>query len=234
MIITRFNPSATGPLHLGHIYSLLVNEQFAHQANGKFYVRFDDTSPTINIEMEHPERVPTIIEAQREIIEWLGIKVDGWQKQSDILEEVHALMKPRYAILNDPYPHYLPVSIRLGNTWEPYPYAPYQTAERVIMDRMLNITHVIRGEEFLTEYSLYRYFCDIFNYPYPQFICLPRLTSKYGRNISKTNGGYTIAELRGNGYTAKEIISLLEHACLNWYRNGWSLYNLKVEPRLDI
>jgi glutamyl/glutaminyl-tRNA synthetase len=233
MYNTRFNPSANGNLHLGHIYSLLINERFAHDSEGHFYIRFDDTSQAINIEMEYPEKVPAIIEAQKETIEWLGIKVDGWQKQSDILEEVHALMQPRYAILHDPYPHYLPISIRLGNTWTPYPYTPYQTAERVVMDRMLNITHVIRGEEFMTEYSLYRYFCDIFNYPYPQFICLPRLVSKCG-DISKTNGGYTIAELRGNGYKAQEIISLLEHACLNWYHNGWSLYNLKSNPKIDL
>ena len=32
MIVTRFNPSCNGPLHVGHIMTLLVNEQFAHQS----------------------------------------------------------------------------------------------------------------------------------------------------------------------------------------------------------
>lgn len=233
MIITRWNPSANGALHLGHIYSLLVNKHFAHDSGGKFHVRFDDTSQAITIEMEHPERTDEIIKHQIEDIKWLGINVDSWQKQSDILEEAHEKMQPRYAILQDPYPHYLPTSIKFGNNWIPYPYTPFQTAERVVMDKMLGITHIIRGEEFLTEYSLYCYFCEIFDYPKPEFIFLPRLHSKCG-DISKTNGGYKIAELRANGYTPKEIIHLLEVACLNWYGNGWSIYNLKQNPRLEI
>ena len=54
MNITRFNPSTNGGLHLGHIYALLVNERFAHDRDGMFYVRFDDTSQAIMIEMENP------------------------------------------------------------------------------------------------------------------------------------------------------------------------------------
>src|SRR5512139_3794111 len=110
MIVTRWNPSANGALHLGHIYSLLVNERFAHDNGGLCHVRFDDTSQAITIEMEHPERSDEIIKRQIEDIKWLGINVDSWQKQSDILEESHAKMQPRYAILQDPYPHYLPNS----------------------------------------------------------------------------------------------------------------------------
>jgi glutamyl/glutaminyl-tRNA synthetase len=98
---------------------------------------------------------------------------------------------------------------------------------------MLGVTHIIRGEEFLTEYSMYHYFCDVFNYKHPELIFLPRLQGRCG-DISKTNGGYTIAELRANGYTAQEVISLLEHACLNWYHNGWTLYNLKSNPKIDL
>ena len=169
MIVTRFNPTTNGGLHLGHIYSLLINEHYAHDNNGKFYVRFDDTSAAIHTEMAHPEIAKEILKRQREDIEWLGVKVDGWIIQSEILEEVHEKMQPRYAILQDKRPHYLPVSIRLGNSWTPYPYVPFETAERVIMDQMIGATHLIRGEEFLTEYSMYRYFCEIFNFDYPKF-----------------------------------------------------------------
>ena len=40
MNVTRFNPTANGPLHVGHIYSALINETLAGPA-GKFIVRID-------------------------------------------------------------------------------------------------------------------------------------------------------------------------------------------------
>lgn len=233
MIITRFNPSVNGPLHLGHIYSLLVNERFAHDNDGKFYIRFDDSSQAITIEMDYPEHIEEIIRQQTDDIKWLGIPVDGWSEQTGLVAEVKQKIYQYDIYPTDPYPHTFPISVRMGSCWIPYPYTPYQTAERVIMDNMLGITHIIRGEEFLTEYSLYRYFCEEFKLPTPEFIFLPRLQGKCG-DISKTNGGYTIKEMRGNGYTPAEIIRLLEIACLNWRNNGWSIYNLKPNPYIDL
>src|SRR5512139_2950237 len=88
----RWNPTTNGSVHFGHVYSLLVNERFAHQSGGKFHIRFDDTSQAIVIEMKNHERVDKIIENQRNDIEWLGIEVDSWSKQSNILEYVHKEM----------------------------------------------------------------------------------------------------------------------------------------------
>lgn len=39
---TRFAPSPTGPLHLGHAYSALRAYEAASQAGGRFYLRIDD------------------------------------------------------------------------------------------------------------------------------------------------------------------------------------------------
>jgi glutamyl/glutaminyl-tRNA synthetase len=233
-VITRFSPSANGSLHLGHVYALLVNERFAHETSGKFFVRFDDTSQAIYVEMEHPERVDKIIAKQKKDIKWLGIDVDGWERQSDLLKEVHKEMTSfGYGHLTDVYPHDLPQSVRFGSAWIPYPYTANQTAERVLMDYNLGITHVIRGEDFLTEYALYRYFCEVFHKPAPQFIFLPRLSGLSG-DISKTNGGYKISDFRASGYSPEDVIMLLEKSCLIWWKRGWNLYNLKSNPRIDL
>ena len=40
---TRFNPTVSGSLHVGHLYMALVNEVEAHRSGGKFYIRVDDT-----------------------------------------------------------------------------------------------------------------------------------------------------------------------------------------------
>ncbi|MBT7907445.1 MAG: tRNA glutamyl-Q(34) synthetase GluQRS, partial [Marinovum sp.] len=40
---TRFAPSPTGPLHLGHAHSALVAHQMAAEAGGRFLLRIEDT-----------------------------------------------------------------------------------------------------------------------------------------------------------------------------------------------
>ena len=40
---TRFAPSPTGPLHLGHAYSALLSHDMARAADGRFLLRIEDT-----------------------------------------------------------------------------------------------------------------------------------------------------------------------------------------------
>ncbi|MEM9853989.1 MAG: tRNA glutamyl-Q(34) synthetase GluQRS [Pseudomonadota bacterium] len=42
-MITRFAPSPTGPLHLGHAYSALMAFEAARRAGGRFLLRMEDT-----------------------------------------------------------------------------------------------------------------------------------------------------------------------------------------------
>ena len=42
MIRTRFAPSPTGPLHLGHAYSAITAHDFAHAQGGQFLLRIED------------------------------------------------------------------------------------------------------------------------------------------------------------------------------------------------
>ena len=41
--VTRFAPSPTGLLHIGGIYAALISERLAHQSNGVFILRIEDT-----------------------------------------------------------------------------------------------------------------------------------------------------------------------------------------------
>jgi len=45
MIVTRFAPSPTGHLHLGHAYSALFASESAKRENGKFLLRIEDIDP---------------------------------------------------------------------------------------------------------------------------------------------------------------------------------------------
>lgn len=234
--ITRWNPTTNGALHLGHVYSLIVNEHFAHEfGGGEFIVRFDNDSPPTWAFSE--QRRKELLDAQWRDIQWLDFNVDNWQVQTDMQKDVHEILaklghKPM--IDNAEGTHILPLFVRMmGTNWLPYPYVPQQTAERVVMDHMIGTTHIIRGEEFSVEFALYHYFCEQFKYSPPKFIFLPRLTSKEG-DISKHCGGYTISEFRGKGYTPDDIKNLLAEACLYWPANGWDFYNMKPNPRIDV
>jgi glutamyl/glutaminyl-tRNA synthetase len=232
MNTTRFNPSTNGCLHLGHAYAMLVNERFAHENGGKFYVRFDDNGPIERILPQ--EQVKAISENQATDIKWLGLAVDGWSWQSHLLPEVtDELQRLGWETMEEDELPVLPYFIRMEPTWEPFPFVPQQTAERVIMDNMLGITHIIRGDEFSTEYGFYSFLCKKWKLFIPEFTFLPRLEGMCG-SISKTNGGYTLTEMRSNGYTAEQIKKMLEKACLYYPANGWDIHNLKRNPRINL
>ncbi len=45
MVVTRFAPSPTGFLHLGHVYAALFAEACARKENGRFLLRLEDIDP---------------------------------------------------------------------------------------------------------------------------------------------------------------------------------------------
>jgi len=65
MIVTRFAPSPTGRLHLGHAYSAALGHERAREAGGRFLLRIEDLDQT----RSRPEFVDGIIEDLR----WLGL-----------------------------------------------------------------------------------------------------------------------------------------------------------------
>jgi len=71
MIVSRFAPSPTGGLHLGHAWSAIQAHDRAKNEGGRFLLRIEDTDVT----RSRPEHVAGIIED----LEWLGL---GWDEMS--------------------------------------------------------------------------------------------------------------------------------------------------------
>ncbi|MBC2776170.1 tRNA glutamyl-Q(34) synthetase GluQRS [Parasphingopyxis marina] len=68
-VTTRFAPSPTGRLHLGHAYSAIRAHDFARENGGRFLLRFEDIDPG---------RVrPEYYDAIEEDLAWLGLEWDG-------------------------------------------------------------------------------------------------------------------------------------------------------------
>jgi glutamyl-Q tRNA(Asp) synthetase len=79
-VITRFAPSSTGHLHLGHAYSAWLGWQRARISGGSFLLRVEDIDNT----RCKPEYVDSILEDLR----WLGLDWDGDVRvQSDYLPD---------------------------------------------------------------------------------------------------------------------------------------------------
>jgi glutamyl-Q tRNA(Asp) synthetase len=67
--VTRFAPSPTGPLHLGHAYSAILAHDMARAAGGAFLLRMED----IDRARARPEWEGLILED----LAWLGLSWDG-------------------------------------------------------------------------------------------------------------------------------------------------------------
>ena len=78
--VTRFAPSPTGPLHLGHAYSAILAHDMARAAGGLFLLRMEDT----DLERCKPE-YDALIQAD---LAWLGLGWDGpIHRQSDRISD---------------------------------------------------------------------------------------------------------------------------------------------------
>lgn len=79
-MITRFAPSPTGPLHLGHAYSAILAHDMARAAGGAFLLRVDDLDQS----RARPEWEAQIHDDLR----WLGLTWDGpVRRQSEHFED---------------------------------------------------------------------------------------------------------------------------------------------------
>lgn len=69
VIVTRFAPSPTGRLHLGHAYSAILAHDAARRDGGRFLLRIEDIDGT----RSRPEHIETILAD----LAWLGLEWDG-------------------------------------------------------------------------------------------------------------------------------------------------------------
>jgi glutamyl-Q tRNA(Asp) synthetase len=85
MIITRFAPSPTGFLHLGHAFSAFNAWKRARDAGGRFLLRLEDIDPG--------RCRPEYADAIQEDLAWLGLDWDGPVRvQSEHLPDYQAVL----------------------------------------------------------------------------------------------------------------------------------------------
>lgn len=87
MFVTRFAPSPTGPLHLGHAYSAILAHDMARAEGGTFLLRMEDT----DLERCRPEYDQLI----QDDLAWLGLAWDGpILRQSSCIARYNSRLEP--------------------------------------------------------------------------------------------------------------------------------------------
>ena len=84
-IVTRFAPSPTGRLHLGHAVSAIRSHDFARERGGRFVLRIEDIDGT----RSRPDHVAGILED----LTWLGLGWDALAFQSERLATYDAALE---------------------------------------------------------------------------------------------------------------------------------------------
>ena len=226
----RFAPSPTGALHIGGARTALYNWLLARGSGGTLVLRIEDTDR----ERSTPENVAQILDA----LEWLGL---GWdegplsqaERGERHREEIARLVGEGHA-----YEDEGAVRLRVpeGGTTvvrdvirgevrfehsaiDDFVIArsdgsPLYNLAVAVDDRDMGITHVVRGEDHLSNTPRQLMVLRALGAEPPLYAHLPLLHGPDGKKLSKRHGAASVQELREAGYLPEAVRNYL--ALLGW------------------
>ena len=232
MIVTRFPPSPTGFLHVGGLRTALYNYLFARQNNGRFIFRIEDTDQNREVAGAVPNLIKTL--------SWAGLNWDegpdiggphGPYVQSERTEIYRAHVEE---LLRKGHAYYCFCTkerlekMRAEQTAKKLPpmydraclalksdgFPTYHLAN-VIDDHLMEITHVIRGEEWLSSAPKHVLLYEAFAWEKPTFAHLPLLLNKDKSKLSKRQNDVAVEDYIQKGYLKEAILNFI--ALLGWH-----------------
>jgi len=240
-IRVRFAPSPTGYLHIGGARTALFNWLFARHHGGKFVLRIEDTDKTRNTE----EAAAAIYEGLRWLgLDWdEGAHVGGdfgpylQSERTEIYERYLKKLQDAGHIFEDqgalrfrsPREHVVVDDVVCGkidfDLTNPGTH-PDMTVRRpdgswifhfvnVIDDIEMKISHVIRGEDHLSNTPKHIELYRALDATPPHFAHIPLILNRDGSKMSKRDEGARVATYIEQGYAPEAVRNYL---CLL----GWS------------
>jgi glutamyl-tRNA synthetase len=228
----RFAPSPTGLLHPGAARTALFDYLFARHYDGELILRIEDT--------DRERSRPEFERAQVEDLEWLGLTfAEGPYRQSE-RGELYDSAARRLTDADLTYEStdeagrralYFRPPVRSGSFVDELrgevtfggvedfvirksDGTPSYNFAVVIDDLELGITHVIRGEEHLTNTARQALLYRALGATEPRFIHLGVILGPDGKKLSKRHGAASIADYRREGYLPEALVNYL--ALLGW------------------
>jgi glutamyl-tRNA synthetase len=92
-------------------------------------------------------------------------------------------------------------------------YPTYNFAN-VVDDHLMAITHVVRGNEYLTSTPKYTLLYQAFGWDEPKYVHLPHVVKEGGKKLSKRDGDAYFSDFLQKGYLPEAIVNFL--ALLGW------------------
>lgn len=84
----------------------------------------------------------------------------------------------------------------------------------VVDDHLMKITHVIRGEEWLSSTPKHVYLYEAFGWEQPTYVHLPTVLNKNKKKLSKRHGDVAVGDFRRKGYLPEALVNYL--ALVGW------------------
>jgi glutamyl-tRNA synthetase len=228
-IRVRFAPSPTGLLHIGGVRTALFNYLYARQQGGQFLLRIEDT-----------DRQRSTPEFEREILDslkWLGLDWDGelihQSKRLDRYREVaqELVAKGLAYEFEGAVKFKIPKTevkvydiVRGEVTYDSKEFEdlvimksdgfPVFHLAVVVDDHDMEITHVVRGEDHLTNTPRHILLQQALGWKPPKYAHLPLIFGSDGTPLSKRHGAVAVTEYRNKGFLPQGLINYL--ALLGW------------------
>jgi glutamyl-tRNA synthetase len=230
----RMAPSPTGALHLGGVRTALFNWLFARNRGGEFLIRIENTDTS--------REVQGAVEHALESLAWLGLDWDAPPTfQLDRLEDcrrtAEQLVADGAAYEDDGATRFrMPDE---GTTWwddivRGRVEFPNESLEDLVLvrgdgrptynfaspmeDVWDGITHVIRGEDHVSNTPKQINIIRSVGAELPAYAHVPNVLGSDGKKLSKRHGATGVDELRAQGYYAPALMNFL--ALLGWAPDG--------------
>ncbi len=223
MTRVRFAPSPTGNLHIGGARTALFNWLFARSKKAEFILRIEDT----DVKRSQKEYIDEILNS----LKWLGFDWDAIYYQSKnfdkYLEFAQRLVKEGKAYIEDKAVIFkVPQKkIKINDlihgeiefdtaTLKPQVLiksdeSPTYNFACVVDDATQEITHIIRGDDHISNTPKQILFYEALGFTVPVFAHLPLILATAGGRMSKRKGATSISEYRALGYLPEALVNYL-------------------------
>lgn len=237
-IVTRFAPSPTGTLHVGAYRTALFNSLFARQKNGKFIMRIEDTDKQrskkeyeeniyqslkwLDLNVDETYRQSDRYGRHTELLESLIDKNKAYiskeePTKEDQRDEVIRFKNPNTKITFQD-------SVRGEVTFDTTSLGDFIIAKSiseplyhlavVIDDYDSEVSHVIRGEDHISNTPRQILIQEALNIPRPKYAHIPLVLASDKSKLSKRNGAEAVLDYREKGFLPEALVNFM--ALLGW------------------
>jgi glutamyl-tRNA synthetase len=227
-------PSPTGLLHIGNVRTALFNWLFARHEGGEFRLRIENTDTN--------REVAEATEQIQESLRWLGLDLDGEVTfQLDRIAEAEEAARKLVAE-GKAYEDEGAIRFRMPDegvtAWDDVVRGRIEVPNETIEDLVLvrsdgrptynfaspledvwdGITHVIRGEDHISNTPKQIQIIRAIGADVPVYAHVPNVAGADGKKLSKRHGAVTVGEFRSEGYLPEALVNFL--ALLGWAPDG--------------